>query len=258
MHWSTASANSTLNRFLILCRYGANDFDGYGGYSDDNYFYFGDEYDNYYDMYGFDANGYGYDYFNLELPKSDCQDDETGDVKLQGVLVSQAPAVQLLAVATSHSMHKKMWICHMWDCYMHAVACVRCLQNCVWTSVQLTVSYLQTRHVTLKSPALTQFEEGRYLEELMAFIRYLDALLDSHYTRERVKLRMVGHELEGHWPCRPLYGYRHVFNVSQTSPFWCRHSCAVLLARLPRLGFDGCGGCSRIGTSLHKTHNVSI
>lgn len=69
----------------MFCRYGASDFDGYGGYSDDNYFYFGDEYDNYYDMYGFDANGYGYDYMSLEMPTTDCQEDGTGEVKLSGV-----------------------------------------------------------------------------------------------------------------------------------------------------------------------------
>eukprot|EP00892_Ulva_mutabilis_P003386 jgi/Ulvmu1/1419/UM011_0148.1 len=62
--------------------YGAYDFNGYGD-SDDNYFYFSNEYDNYYDVYGFDAHAYGYDYFGLEMPKTDCQEDATGEFTLQ-------------------------------------------------------------------------------------------------------------------------------------------------------------------------------
>lgn len=37
-------------------------------------------------MYSFDANAYGYDYLASELPNTDCQEDPTGEVSLQGVI----------------------------------------------------------------------------------------------------------------------------------------------------------------------------
>lgn len=67
------------------CRYGANEFDGYGGDSDDNYFYFGDEEQNYYETYAVSSDGYGYDYSNHGMSNANCIEDGSGEVKLPGV-----------------------------------------------------------------------------------------------------------------------------------------------------------------------------
>lgn len=57
----------------------------YAGYGEDSNYYYGDEYDEYYNTYGMYADEYGYDYFEKESRgETDCTEDDNGKASTKG------------------------------------------------------------------------------------------------------------------------------------------------------------------------------